>query len=190
MAGDMKILVLNGGSSSFKCWFARCSGWPASNRSRGANLEQAPGLEPALRHGRVGPRARAQIACSKEHPQIDVVGHRIVHGGPEYRESTPLTPEVRAGDRANRWNSRPRTTASSWKRFEPWTMCIGPGVPQIAVFDTGFHSTLEPAAYVYPGPYAWLDEGIRRYGFHGINHQYASPARGRDCCARIRLRSG
>ncbi len=45
---------------------------------------------------------------------------------------------------------------------------------QIAVFDTGFHSTLEPAAYVYPGPYSWLEDGVRRYGFHGISHQYVS----------------
>jgi len=51
---------------------------------------------------------------------------------------------------------------------------LGPSVPQIAVFDTGFHSTLAPDAYVYPGPYAWLEEGIRRYGFHGISHAYAS----------------
>ena len=51
---------------------------------------------------------------------------------------------------------------------------IGADIPQIAVFDTGFHSTLEPAAYVYPGPYAWLADGVRRYGFHGINHQYCA----------------
>src|SRR6185437_7823867 len=51
---------------------------------------------------------------------------------------------------------------------------FGAGVRQVAVFDTGFHSTLPPAAYVYPGPYEWLEQGIRRFGFHGINHQYAS----------------
>ena len=48
------------------------------------------------------------------------------------------------------------------------------GVPQVAVFDTGFHSSLPPPAAVYPGPYEWLAQGIRRYGFHGINHQYCS----------------
>ena len=51
---------------------------------------------------------------------------------------------------------------------------IGPDVLQVAVFDTGFHKTLEPAAYVYPGPYSWLEDGVRRYGFHGINHQYCA----------------
>jgi acetate kinase len=51
---------------------------------------------------------------------------------------------------------------------------FGPKLPQIAVFDSAFHSTLPPAAYVYPGPAAWLDEGIRRFGFHGISHRYVS----------------
>jgi len=47
-------------------------------------------------------------------------------------------------------------------------------VPQIAVFDTGFHRKMPPAAVVYPGPYEWFESGIRRYGFHGINHQYCA----------------
>jgi acetate kinase len=49
-----------------------------------------------------------------------------------------------------------------------------PGIPQIAVFDTGFHQTLPQYAKVYPGPYTWYEQGIRRYGFHGINHQYCA----------------
>ena len=51
---------------------------------------------------------------------------------------------------------------------------MGPGVPQVAVFDTAFHATMPAAAEAYPGPYAWFEEGIRRYGFHGISHQYVS----------------
>jgi acetate kinase len=51
---------------------------------------------------------------------------------------------------------------------------VGTGVAQVAVFDTGFHATLGPAAYVYPGPDAWLEDGIRRYGFHGISVQYST----------------
>jgi acetate kinase len=47
-------------------------------------------------------------------------------------------------------------------------------VLQVAVFDTGFHSRLLGPAAVYPGPYEWLAQGIRRYGFHGINHQYCA----------------
>ena len=49
-----------------------------------------------------------------------------------------------------------------------------PHVPQVAVFDTSFHSELPPAAAVYPGPYEWFERGIRRYGFHGISHHYCA----------------
>src|SRR6266404_9419128 len=47
-------------------------------------------------------------------------------------------------------------------------------VPQVAVFDTGFHAHLPQAAAVYPGPYEWFEWGIRRFGFHGINHEYCA----------------
>ena len=50
---------------------------------------------------------------------------------------------------------------------------FGP-VPQVAVFDTGFHSGLSEAAAIYPGPYEWAEQGIRRFGFHGINHEYCA----------------
>jgi acetate kinase len=50
-----------------------------------------------------------------------------------------------------------------------------PNIPQIAVFDTGFHRTLAPEAFVYPVPYSWYERGgIRRFGFHGINHDYCA----------------
>jgi acetate kinase len=51
---------------------------------------------------------------------------------------------------------------------------LGPEVPQFAVFDTAFHSHLPDAAAIYPGPYGWVERGIRRYGFHGISHQYCA----------------
>ena len=105
--------------------------------------------------------------------EIAVVGHRIVHGGKEYREATLLTPEVRAAI------ARQVEFAPAHNRFELEAIAavdkvLGAGTRQVAVFDTGFHATLPPAAYVYPGPYEWLDQGIRRFGFHGINHRYAS----------------
>jgi acetate kinase len=104
---------------------------------------------------------------------VDVVGHRIVHGGPKYRESAPLTTEVRAAI------AKEVEFAPSHNRFELEAVqavdeVIGTGVLQVAGFDTGFHSTLAPAAYVYPGPYQWLEQGVRRYGFHGMSHRYAA----------------
>jgi len=118
-------------------------------------------LEPALK------------SLLKEHPKIDVVGHRIVDGGPVYRESTPLTPEVRAAI-AEQAEFAPAHNRFELEAVQTVDRVIGPDVIQIAVFDTGFHTTLEPAAYVYPGPYSWLEDGVRRYGFHGINHQYCA----------------
>ena len=47
-------------------------------------------------------------------------------------------------------------------------------IPQVAVFDTGFHSELSDAAAIYPGPYEWAEHGIRKFGFHGINHEYCA----------------
>jgi acetate kinase len=108
-----------------------------------------------------------------EHPKIDVVGHRIVDGGPVYRLPAPLTPEVRAAI-AKQGEFAPAHNRLELEAVETVDRVIGTAVPQIAVFDTGFHTTLEPAAYVYPGPHAWLQDGVRRYGFHGINHQYCA----------------
>jgi acetate kinase len=51
---------------------------------------------------------------------------------------------------------------------------LGPQIPQMAVFDTAFHASLPPVNFVYPGPYEWLEHGIRKYGFHGISHQFTS----------------
>jgi acetate kinase len=104
---------------------------------------------------------------------VDVVGHRIVHGGPVYRGSTPLTPEVRAAI-AKEIEFAPAHNRFELEAVQAVDKAYGSGVRQIAVFDTGFHSTLAPAAYIYPGPYSWVEQGIRRYGFHGINHQYAT----------------
>jgi len=164
----MRILVINGGSSSFKCrlddlpegplpvappkpvWTKRVD-W--DQRSSVAEV-----LEPVLK-SIPGP--------------VNMVGHRIVHGGPVYRRSTPLTQEVRAAI-AHEIEFAPAHNRFELEAVQAVDRFFGAGVLQIAVFDTGFHSTLPPEAYVYPGPYEWLEQGVRRYGFHGINHQYAS----------------
>ena len=163
----MRILALNGGSSSFKCSLHDLSGTP---------LPIAP--PKPVWEAKVTLNQDAKVAdllkpvLESAPGQVEGVGHRIVHGG-VYRQSTPLTPEVRTSI------ARQAEVAPAHNRFELAAIetvdqVLGRGVKQIAVLDTGFHSTLEPAAYVYPGPYAWLEQGIRRYGFHGINHRYAA----------------
>jgi acetate kinase len=200
VAWIMRILVLNGGSSSFKCWFSDLSDeslpvkgpqplWSARvdwshhsgvaeihiRRSDGAASDrsmQVDGpvavLRPVIESLWEG---SAKVISARS--EIDVVCHRIVHGGPNLRESTPLTPEVRSTI-AKQVEFAPAHNRFELEAIRSVDEVVGAGVLQIATFDTGFHSTLEPAAYVYPGPYQWLDQGVRRYGFHGISHRYAA----------------
>ncbi len=166
----MKTLVINAGSSSFKCWFqdipdqlpsARLEPAWKAQAGASANLES---LLCGLWEGE-----RKAIGSPGE---IAVVGHRIVHGGAKYRASVLITPEVRAGI-AEQAEFAPEHNHIQLEAIATIDRVIG-NAPQVAVFDTAFHATMEPSAYVYPGPYAWLDQGIRRYGFHGISVQYAT----------------
>lgn len=164
----MRILVINGGSSSFKCRLDDITADtlpvapPGPVWMKRVDWDQRSSVSEVL-----GP-----VLASIPRP-IDVVGHRIVHGGPVYRESTRLTPEVHSAI-AKEIEFAPAHNRFELEAVDAVEHVLGSQVPQIAVFDTGFHATLAPAAYVYPGPYEWLERGIRRYGFHGINHQYVS----------------
>ena len=109
-----------------------------------------------------------------EQPQeIDVVGHRVVHGGQEYRSSTLVSPEVKAGI-ADLAALAPAHNPANLEGIEAIEHILGTEVPQVAVFDTAFHAQLPLPAAIYPGPYEWFEQGIRRYGFHGISHQYCA----------------
>src|SRR5690242_13482791 len=185
----MKVLVVNGGSSSFKCWFHELGGGPlpveaprplweghvewsdaqASVRIRSDSAREYTIPATSL----VEPLAGVLETLIKTAPAIDVAGHRIVHGGKAYRETTRLTPEVRAAIRKQA-EFAPAHNRFELEAVETVDRVLGSGVNQIAVFDTAFHATLEAPAYVYPGPLAWLDQGVRRYGFHGISFQYAT----------------
>jgi acetate kinase len=103
---------------------------------------------------------------------IDVVGHRVVHGGPKYDEPISITAEVKAGI-ASVSSFAPLHNRAELDGIETIEELLGP-VPQIAVFDTGFHRKMPLPATVYPGPYEWFENSIHRYGFHGINHQYCA----------------
>jgi acetate kinase len=105
--------------------------------------------------------------------EIDIVGHRIVHGGDKYQHSTWINAEVKAAI-AQLAEFAPLHNPVNLEGIEAVEDILGPNIGQVAVFDTAFHSNLLPAVYTYPGPYEWLQLGIRRYGFHGISHQYCA----------------
>ncbi len=103
---------------------------------------------------------------------IDIVGHRVVHGGQEYQSPVGVTSEVK--DVIKRlFTLAPAHNPANLEGIELLEKLL-PNVPQVAVFDTAFHSQMPPQAFVYPLPYEFIEQGIRRYGFHGINHQYCA----------------
>jgi acetate kinase len=196
----MKILVLNGGSSTLKATLREVDRGPLPD-------DPPPPLWEALadwgrRPGTALLRVRAgETACESEiplenaarvlHPvletlwsgrtavvggpgDIDAVGHRVVHGGHAFRETTRIDARVRE-EIARYCDFAPEHNRLELEAIEAAEKVFGPEVPEVAVFDTAFHATMPPEAAVYPVPYRWyLEENIRRYGFHGISHQYAS----------------
>jgi acetate kinase len=96
----------------------------------------------------------------------DAVGHRVVHGGPNYTEPVLIDDEVEAAiDDLSRIAPLHNTPALRAIREARTAL---PDVPHVAVFDTAFHSTIPQEASTYAIPQAWRDWGVRRYGFHGI----------------------
>jgi acetate kinase len=105
--------------------------------------------------------------------QIDLVGHRVVHGGLEFSCATLVNPHVestidRLGELAPLHNPPSLAGISACREI------LGSKVPQFAVFDTAFHRTLSEAAATYAGPFEWLENGLLRYGFHGTSFRYAN----------------
>jgi acetate kinase len=104
--------------------------------------------------------------------EIDLVGHRVVHGGEKYRQPMLINAEVKAEiDRLSIF--APLHNPANLMGINI-IESLSPNTPQIAVFDTAFYGNLSKVAYVYPVPFQWLERGIRKYGFHGISHQYCT----------------
>lgn len=105
---------------------------------------------------------------------IHAVGHRVVHGGERFRSSVRLDDEVvREIERGI--ELAPLHNPANLKGIRAAQDLLGTGVPQVAVFDTAFHATMPPEAYLYGIPYSlYRRHGIRRYGFHGTSHRYVA----------------
>ncbi|HSF73618.1 MAG TPA: acetate kinase [Microcoleus sp.] len=194
----MKILVLNGGSSSQKSclyelndvlpdrplqplWSAQID-WTHQQGIAELKVKTAKGdrlEEEFASESREDAISRMLESLWKGRTQtindlkeIDIVGHRVVHGGQEYQQSTLISPDVKQAI-ARLSVFAPVHNPVNLEGIEAIEKILEK-VPQVAVFDTAFHAQLPPAAFVYPGPYEWLENGIRRYGFHGISHQYCA----------------
>ncbi len=105
--------------------------------------------------------------------EIEAVGHRVVHGGEFFSQSVIITNEVKQKIREC-ISFAPLHNPHNLRGIEEAEEIL-PNISHIAVFDTAFHSTLPPYAYIYPLPFNYYKEyGIRRYGFHGTSHRYVS----------------
>jgi acetate kinase len=106
--------------------------------------------------------------------EIDAVGHRVVHGGERFARSIRVNDEI--------WREleelielAPLHNPHNLRGIAAARAALGPGIPQVAVFDTAFHHSLPEAAYLYAIPYQYYRRyRVRRYGFHGTSHRYVA----------------
>ena len=167
----VKALALNAGSSSLKGALYDVEPGAALAAPADVVWQGQVGWDP----GSGGAAAREMLrSVPLESPsELGVVGHRIVHGGARFHEPVALGDEVKAAVRSMT-ASAPLHNTAGLEGVAVTEELFGDGVPQVAVFDTAFHADLAPAAHAYAGPHEWLARGLRRFGFHGINHEYAA----------------
>ena len=114
-----------------------------------------------------------EIGVIKSLDEIDAVGHRMVHGGEKFAKSVVITPEVIEAFKACS-DLAPLHNPANLKGVDAVSELM-PGLPPVGVFDTAFHQTMPPKAYLYAVPYELYEKyGVRRYGFHGTSHRYVS----------------
>ena len=187
----MKVLVINCGSSSLKYQLidsetevalavglcerigidGRLNHTP--NGGEKVVIEQAmPDHEVAIRMV-LDALTNENYGIIKNLDEIDAIGHRLVHGGEKFTKSVIIDDEVIAGVE----ECSPLAPLHNPANLIGVRACqaIMPGVPNIGVFDTAFHQTMEPVAYMYGLPYEYYDKyKVRRYGFHGTSHSFVS----------------
>ncbi len=188
----MKVLVVNAGSSSLK--------YQLFETENGAVLAKGIceriGIDGIIEHrlGEDGEKNKRQLdmpnhavamkivvetltdkvlGCISDMSEIKAVGHRVVHGGPYFFESTLVTPEVI--EKLKLCNDfAPLHTPAHLMGIEGCTEVM-PTVPQVLVFDTAFHQTMPDYAYTYALPKDMIEKDhIRRYGAHGTSHRFVS----------------
>ena len=188
----MKILVLNCGSSSLKYQLidmeneeVLAKGLCERIGQDGAVLTHKP--EGKVKYVKETPMPDHQVAVQlvldalmdTEHgviadaKEIGAVGHRVLHAGQKYSKSIVVDEKVKAVIREC-FPLGPLHNPANLIGIEACEKAL-PGTPNVAVFDTAFHQTMPPKAYMYAVPYNWYEDyDIRRYGFHGTSHAFVS----------------
>ncbi|MDR3089702.1 MAG: acetate kinase [Desulfobulbaceae bacterium] len=198
----MKILVINSGSSSIKLQLLEMKGETALASClverigeeiglcrcvfrKGSAAEQAIERRQAIANHREGMRLAlsiltdAQQAVLVNHDELVAVGHRVVHGGEDFHQPCLIDDAVIQAIEA----VAPLAPLHNPANLDGIRVAMEllPGLPQVAVFDTAFHQTMPPHAYHYALPRRlYLENRVRRYGFHGTSHQYVAGE-----CARL-----
>jgi acetate kinase len=191
----MSILVFNAGSTSLKfglfsepACVLLVSGsldWADGDRRRATLTLRAPGQTAPERRTVDVSADQAAVRCAlqaiveanvdgaRSLDEIRVVGHRVVHGGSDFVQSVLINDAVKQG--IDRWSElAPLHNVPALAAISATQVAL-PDARQVAVFDTAFFAHLPPRAHVFPLPYAWYSEwGVRRFGFHGISHQYCA----------------
>ncbi len=187
----MKVLVINCGSSSLKYQLIDSE----TEQVLAVGLCERIGIDGRLNHT---PAGGEKVVINKDMPdhevairmvldalvnagygvirdlkEIDAVGHRLVHGGEKFTSSVVINEEVIAGVE----ECNPLAPLHNPANLIGVRACqaIMPGVPNVGVFDTAFHQTMEPKAFMYGLPYEYYEKyKVRRYGFHGTSHSFVS----------------
>jgi len=189
----MKVLVINAGSSSHKLSFFDLQDeepiepvwqgtieWGQEQSTLSVKTSLGNDLKRLLPDRDVKTGLRELLATLWEGEtkvienshSIDRVGHRVVHGGPHFERPMRVNPEVKA--EIKKWSIfAPLHNPASLEGIE-YIEKTYPFLPQIVCFDTAFHTTMPEKIKTYPIPAKWRQQGIQRYGFHGISHQYCA----------------
>jgi acetate kinase len=188
----MKILVINCGSSSLKYQLidmegerVLCRGLCERIGIPGGAIEHKVGGQKFALEVQMADHSEAfaimlermtegegAVLAGKD--EIDAIGHRVAHGGETFKESVVLS-EKAIGEIDGLSALAPLHNPAQVVGIRSAQKVFGSGVPQTATFDTAFHQTMPPTAYMYPVPYEYYTRfGVRRYGFHGTSHKYVS----------------
>jgi acetate kinase len=182
-------LVLNAGSSSLKfCVFCRPAGeeWRLESRGQIDGIGTSPKLSASDREGQKLVSRKLDGEVHNQGEALDAlaawlrsmyggsrvlgVGHRVVHGGTRFSGPTLITPDVMTELRRLE-PLAPLHQPYNLAAIEAVTKRL-PDVPQVACFDTSFHRTQSPLADLIPLPARFRDQGVQRYGFHGLSYEY------------------